>query len=138
MKADPNKMKKDEIHKKVDDSVTNIVKHMGNIFDKIKFNEEQIVEDTNNLEILSSTEAIADKLDELSKMVCEMKVDYLKKTEFENMAKKQKQRDINGLTNFINIRLNQLIENHNFVNSLIRENKMHKYYKYSLNYPLDR
>ncbi len=136
--ADPNKIKKEEIHKKVDDSVTNIIKHMGNIFDKMKFNDEQILEDTNNLEILSSTEAIANKLDELSKIVCEIKVDYLKKTEFEYMAKKQKQKDIYGLTNFINVRLNQLIENHNYVNSLLRENKMHKYYKYSLNFSLDK
>lgn len=137
MFADPIKIKKDDIHKKVDDSVINIVKHMGNIFEKIKFNQEQLVEDTNNLEIISSTETIANKLQELSNIVCEMKVDYLKKTEFENLAKKQKQKDIMGLSNFINVRLNQLIENHNFLNTLIRDNKMHKYYKYSLNFPLD-
>ena len=137
MMTDPLKLKKDEIHKKVDDSVINVIKHMENIFDKIKFNDEKIIEDTNNLEIFSSTEAIANKLQDLLKIVCEMKVDYLKKTEFDNTIKKQKQKEIGGISNFINVRLNQLIESHNYVNCLLRENKLNKYYKYSLNFPLD-
>jgi hypothetical protein len=130
-------MHKDELHRRVDDSITNIVKNIGNIFDKIKFNEVQIVEETNNLELLSSMEAISNRLKEMSTILVEMKSDHLKFVEYENTYKKNKQKDIVALTNFINQRLTQLQESYNQVNYLLRENKTNKFYKYSLNYSLE-
>ena len=134
---DPIKLKKDELHKKIDDTFSNIIKNVDNIFDKIKFNETQLIEETSNLEILTSTESFASKLNDLVKVVYEMKVEYLKKSEYDYPSRKNNSYDLNkNVAEFIK-KMIQLQEMYNFINSILKENKQNKYYKYSLNYDLD-
>jgi hypothetical protein len=135
MKYEEIHLKKDEIHKKIDDSFSNILKSMGIIFDTVKLNEE--IEETNNLEILTATESISSRLNELVRIVYDLKVEYLKKNEYDYNAKKRYQSDITKNSKEIGSKMNQLQENYNHINSLLKENKLNKYYKYSLNYNID-
>ena len=130
---DPLKLKKDEIHKKIDDNINNIVKHMGNIFESIRFNDQQLIEEANSLEVLSSTESVAQRLQELVRIVYDIKVDFLKKNE----NKKKINKDASNLAGMINNKVIQLQECYNFINSQLKEMKNNKYYKYSLNFNFD-
>ena len=139
-KANDNKIKKEEIHKKIDNTMASIVKNMENTFESINFNDNQLLEETNNLELLVSCEAISNNLEDLLKIVYDMKVDFLKKNEYKSQQKKELQKELQNLLllpNGINSKINVLQENYNFINSLLREMKNNKYYKYSLNFNLD-
>lgn len=127
-------LKKDEIHKKIDDCFSLMIKSMGTIFESTKFNETQVVEETNNLEVLTATESIANKMQDLSKIVNDMKVEHLKKNEYDYQLRKKYQKDIPKLSQEITAKVMQLQENYNFINTLLKENKHTKFYKYSLNY----
>jgi hypothetical protein len=132
-----NKLKREEIHRKIDNTVSSIVKNMENTFESINFNDNQILEESNNLELFVSNEAISNNLEELLKIVYDMKVDFLKKNEFKASLKKDLQKEIGGMMQANNTKIYILQENYNFINSLLREMKNNKYYKYSLNFNLD-
>jgi hypothetical protein len=131
---DEIQLKKDEIHKKIDDCFNIITKGMDSIFDKIKLNEIQVVEDVNNLEVLTSAESISARLVDLTRIVYDMKVELLKRAEYDKNKKKVLHSEVTNLNGLIKKRLNQFQENYNFINSLLKENKNNKYYKYSLNF----
>jgi hypothetical protein len=129
-----NKIKKDELHKKVDDDITHIIKHLSNIFDNIKFNDTQFIEETNNLELQSSCESIINRMEDMLGMVYELKADYLKKTEYDLSSKKELQAQHKNIMKDLGKNMAVLQENYNHISSTIRDMKSNKYYKYSLNY----
>jgi hypothetical protein len=135
--TDPIKLKREETHKKIDDTFNLMIKHMGNIFEKLKFNDVQVVEETNNLEILTSVDSISARLNDLVNVVYDMKLEHLKKTEYDNMLKKKNSSDLYRITGEFNKKLIQLQEIHNFINTSLKENKQNKFYRYSMNYNID-
>jgi hypothetical protein len=135
--TDPIKLKREETHKKIDDTFNLMIKHMGNIFEKLKFNDVQVVEETNNLEILTSVDSISARLNDLVNVVYDMKLEHLKKTEYDNMLKKKNNSDLYRITAEFNKKLIQLQEIHNFINTSLKENKQNKFYRYSMNYNID-
>ena len=72
---------KHDLNLRIDEAVYSITKHLSTIFDSIKFNENQELEETNNLQLMSSTEMVSNKLNNLFNIVNEMKADFLKKSE---------------------------------------------------------
>jgi hypothetical protein len=130
--------KKDEINKKIDDSFYSILKNLGVLFESVKFNDTQLLEEANNLDILSSTETISNRLSDLVKIVYEMKVDYMKRNEYDQNKRKEVRKKIeSSITQTINPKLTQLQDLFNHTNSLIKESRHNKYYKYSFNYNFD-
>ena len=134
---DPIKLKREETHKKIDDTFNIIIKNIGNIFEKIKFNDVQVVEETNNLEIITSIESISARLNDLEKVVYDMKVEYLKKSDYDNKTRKNNSSDLYKSLVDYNKKLLQLQEIYNFIITTLKENKHNKFYRYSLNYNLD-
>jgi len=130
-------LKKDEIHKKIDDSFNIILKGMDSIFNKIKFNEEQIVEDANNLEILTSTDLISSNLIELVNLVNDMKVELLKKNDYNYNTKKQITNEVNKSISDIKNKLLLLQENYNYIVLHAKECKSNKFFKQSLTYDIN-
>ena len=135
--TDPIKLKREETHKKIYDTFNLMIKNMGNIFEKIKFNDVQVVEETNNLEILTSVDSISARLNDLVNVVYDMKLEHLKKTEYDNMLKKKNSADLYKINGDFNKKLIQLQEFHNFINTNLKENKQNKFYRYSMNYNID-
>jgi hypothetical protein len=134
---DDLKLKKDEIHKKIDNSFNNIFKNLETIFECSKFNDVQFIEETNNLEILSSTESISDNLKDLLQIVYDMKVHYLKKIDYDGKSKKELINNITKCKATIHEKMSLLQEIYNFTNNVIKENKHSRIYKYSLNYNIE-
>jgi hypothetical protein len=134
MNTEELQVTRDEIHKKIDDNFNIILKNMSTVFENIKFNDIHFVEETNNLEILTSTESISARLYDLAKIVNDMKVEHVKKNEFIHQSRKNLQKDIHKVSSEINSKVFQLQENYNFINTLLKENKHTKYYKYSVNF----
>jgi hypothetical protein len=134
---DPIKIKREETHKKIDDTFNSIIKNIGNIFEKIKFNDVQVVEETNNLEIITSIESISARLNDLEKVVYDMKVEYLKKSDYDNKTRKNNSSDLYKSHVEYNKKLLQLQEIYNFIITTLKENKLNKFYRYSLNFNLD-
>jgi hypothetical protein len=128
------KQKKDDLHKKIDDNITNILKHLGNIFEAVKFNEHQYIEDSNNLELATNSEGITHRLNELLKVIYDMKADCLKRSEYNQLQRKEQTETMKGMIKDLNIRFNMLQENYNYINIIIKEMKLSKFYRYSLNY----
>lgn len=136
--TDPIKLKREETHKKIDDTFNLMIKNMGNIFEKIKFNDIQVVEETNNLEIITSVDSISARLNDLVNVVYDMKLEHLKKTDYDNMLKKKNSNDLYKINGDLNKKLIQLQEFHNFINTNLKENKQNKFYRYSMNYNFDK
>jgi hypothetical protein len=136
--TDPIKLKREETHKKIDDTFNLMIKNMGNIFEKIKFNDVQVVEETNNLEIITSVDSISARLNDLVNVVYDMKLEHLKKTEYDNMLKKKNSNDLYKINGDLNKKIIQLQEFHNFINTNLKENKQNKFYRYSMNYNFDK
>lgn len=130
------KVNKEDIHKKIDDTFNNLIKQFDNICEKIKFNNTQTIEETNNLEVLTSTEAIGLRLNDLIKIINDMKVEHLKASESDNKYKKTKN-EIGLLQQEICKKIAQLQEIYNISNTFIKECKQNKFYKYSLNYKFE-
>lgn len=125
---------KHQINLDIDETISSILKHMMVIFESIKFNESQELEETNNLLVLSSTEMVCNKINNLMKIVNLMKADYLKKSEY-NYDEEKKNHKQNSLhLGSINKKIEDLQEIHNNISHTIKELKNKKTYSYSLNY----
>jgi hypothetical protein len=128
-------MNKENINNLVDESVNGILKSLGTIFDNIKFNSEsQLLEETNNLELSTSLELINDRLIDLLKVVNNMKVDYLKKSEYQLRRNDEVEKTQKIKLNMTFEKINQMQENFNYSSQIIKDWKMRPYYKYSLNF----
>ena len=65
---------KNDLHKSIDNSFNNILKSLEFIFKAMNYNEEQIIEEPNDLEIASSSSNISNEISSLLKTVNDMKV----------------------------------------------------------------
>ncbi len=124
--------KKEETHKKIDDTFNHIVKFMGNIFEKIKFNDVQILEETNNLEILTSTEALSNRLEEMNKIVNELKVEFLKKSSSDYEKKKERQMELDESMAEVAKKMLELQNLNDYSSNIIKDWKQTKFYKFAI------
>jgi hypothetical protein len=130
-------MNKDELHRKVDESINSIIKNIGNVVDNMKFNDTQLLEETNNLELTTSVDQIDLRLTDLLKIVNEMKVEHLKKQEYQPRKAEEINKAISEEIKKINSKITILQENYNYTSMLLREWKSTKFYKYAQNYKLN-
>lgn len=120
---------KNEIHKRVDDIFNHITKYMGNIFEKIKFNDDTIIEDTNSLEILTSSEAICNRFEDLSNIVNEMKIQFLKKRTYDLEQRKELKKRLDIYMNELSIKVLELQNVHDNYSNILKDWKNNKIYK---------
>jgi translation initiation factor 2 alpha subunit (eIF-2alpha) len=127
-------MNKDDLHRKVDDTVNNIIKNFGNFIENVRFNDTQLLEETNNLELATSVDQIGTKLSDLLKIVNEMKIEYLKKPEYVSKKADENNKIISEELKKANNKILILQENFNYTSSLLKEWKSSKYYRYAQSY----
>jgi len=125
---------KHQINIDIDSSTNSIIKHINIIFESIKFNENQELEETNNLQILSSIEMIGDKMNNLLKINNLMKADLLKKSEFNHEIKKEIDKSNSDNISTYYKRIELLQDLHNNMSSALKDFKSRKNYLYSMSY----
>jgi hypothetical protein len=123
--------KKEETHKRIEDNFNHLIKYLGNIFEKIKFNQEK--EDTNSFEILTSSEAITIRLEELTKIVSELKIDFLKKNSFDVEQIKGNKKKLDSYMSEMGQKMIDLQNIHDNASNLLKEWKQNKNYKFTIN-----
>ena len=121
-----------EVHSSIDNSFNSILNSLGIIFQSMKFNDDQIFEDTSDLEIKYNTENISQQLGNLLSIVAEMKVKLVK-------SEKRKTKDNKELTEKINSKIkkytdgiSKLEETQKKLSYSIKEGKKNPYYRMSL------
>jgi len=90
---------KNILHKEIDSSFGSILKNLLNIFESLKFNEDNICEDENSLAISSNMMQISKEIEFLLEIVSKLKQKSLmtkEKIEFEKNNKK-----LNEIVNYI-------------------------------------
>ena len=121
---------KNEINQNVDDSISSIIKNMKTIFESIKFNENQDLEETNILSTLSSTEIISNKINVLFNNVISMKADFLKRNDFHQEYEKDYKNSDKIIKN-LNLKINFLQDKSKTISLFLKEIKAKKNYIYS-------
>lgn len=121
-----------EVHSSIDNSFNSILNSLGIVFQSMKFNDDQIFEDTSDLEIKYNTENISQQLGNLLSIVAEMKVKLLK-------SEKRKTKDNKELTEKVNSKIkkytegiSKLEETQKKLSYSIKEGKKNPYYRMSL------
>jgi hypothetical protein len=127
-------MNKDELHRKVDESITSIIKNIGNVVENMKFNDTQLLEETNNLELSTSVDQIDLRLIDLLKIVNEMKVEHLRKKEYFPDRAEKISKTVSDDIKKIGSKIIILQENYNYTSMLLKEWKSSKFYKYAQSY----
>lgn len=121
---------KKDLHIAIDNSFNHILRSLEFIFEGIKYNEVQYLEEANDLELSTSILTISNELNYLLKLINDMKGKFIKSYEPKKMNK-QRQKDLNKDKQDILIRLNLLQELHNEMNHNLKEWKLTKAWKIS-------
>lgn len=131
---DPSDAVRKETHNKIDKVFKTLTKDIGNILENIKFNETHLEEETNILEVSTSMESMSQRFTELVTIVNKMKMEVLKKRDFNYSEMEINKKTIIEEVEELKIRLVNLQEVQITVGNLLREFKMKPYYNYALNY----
>ena len=118
---------KNEINQNVDESISSIMKNMKTIFESIKFNESQELEETNILSTLSSTEIISNKINVLFNNVISMKADFLKRNDFPQENEKDYKNSDKMIKN-MNSKINFLQDKSKTISLFLKDLKAKKNY----------
>lgn len=124
----PSITEKRDFHITIDNSFNHILRSLEFIFEAIKYNEVQYLEEANDLELATSVLTISNELNYLLKLINDMKAKFIKSYEPKKMNK-QRQKDLNKDKQDITIRLNLLQELHNEMNNNLKEWKSTKTWK---------
>lgn len=119
---------KNDLHKSIDNSFNNILKSLEFIFKAMNYNEEQIIEEPNDLEIASSSSNISNEISSLLKTVNDMKVKIIKTYEIKQ-NQKEKRKAMYQKNSTINEKITLLQELHNTTANTIKEWKLKQSYQ---------
>lgn len=128
-----NKNKKIEQLKKVDYLFLNIFNSLNSVFNSMKINNTNTIEDNNSLEISTSLNLIANSIEELIALNFNLKLEALKRKDVDEKQLIETKCKSDVFKKELELKLLNKQDQVNQLNILLNDIRNNKFYKYGLN-----